>query len=129
ATPARSTPSSHASARTAGDASGRDDALLRAGDGVGGGGGGGAAVVAAAPSRLFAAAAIASGASAATGAGAAVVVAVPSSISIRIRSDPTASICPTSPPSASTLPATGDGISTDALSVITSARPWSSAID
>jgi len=74
-------------------------------------------------------AAIASGASATAGAGAAVVVAVPSSISIRIRSDPTASICPTSPPSASTLPATGDGISTDALSVITSARPWSSAID
>ena len=27
------------------------------------------------------------------------------------------------------MPATGDGISTEALSVITSARPWSSTID
>ena len=40
--------------------------------------------------------------------------------------EPTASICPTSPPSASTLPCTGDGISTVALSVITSASTWSS---
>ena len=49
------------------------------------------------------------------------------STSMRISSAPTASICPTSPPSASTWPATGDGISTVALSVITSASTWSSA--
>ena len=47
--------------------------------------------------------------------------------SMRISSAPTASICPTSPPSASTRPATGEGISTVALSVITSASSWSSA--
>ena len=36
-------------------------------------------------------------------------------------SEPTASTSPTAPPSASTLPATGVGISTVALSVITAA--------
>ena len=36
---------------------------------------------------------------------------------------------PTSPPSATTVPATGDGISTVALSVITSASGWSSRTD
>ena len=46
---------------------------------------------------------------------------------MRISSAPTASNCPTSPPSACTVPAIGDGISTVALSVITSASGWSSA--
>jgi len=48
-------------------------------------------------------------------------------VTIRISSEPTASTCPTSPPSPTTRPATGDGISTVALSVITSASAWSSA--
>ena len=47
--------------------------------------------------------------------------------SMRISSLPTAITWPTLPPSASTVPATGEGISTVALSVITSARTWSSA--
>jgi hypothetical protein len=49
------------------------------------------------------------------------------STSSRTSSDPTAICWPGSPPSATTLPATGEGISTVALSVITSARIWSSA--
>jgi hypothetical protein len=48
------------------------------------------------------------------------------STSRRISSEPTAISWPTSPPSATTVPATGDGISTVALSVITSASGWSS---
>src|SRR5688500_4546692 len=48
------------------------------------------------------------------------------STSSRISSAPTAICSPTVPPSEATLPATGDGISTVALSVITSARTWSS---
>ena len=48
------------------------------------------------------------------------------SISRRISSAPTASDSPTLPPSATTVPCTGDGISTVALSVMTSARIWSS---
>jgi hypothetical protein len=48
------------------------------------------------------------------------------STSSRINSAPTAINCPGCPPSVSTFPATGDGISTVALSVITSARTWSS---
>ena len=61
------------------------------------------------------------------GAGAAPAPPSAAPVSMRISSAPTASICPTSPPSASTRPATGDGISTVALSVITSASAWSSA--
>ena len=49
------------------------------------------------------------------------------STSNRISSPPTAITSPTLPPSATTLPTTGDGISTVALSVITSAKGWSSA--
>ncbi len=51
----------------------------------------------------------------------------PPAVSMWIRSAPTASTVPTSPPSEATVPATGDGISTVALSVITSASTWSSS--
>jgi hypothetical protein len=44
---------------------------------------------------------------------------------MRISSEPTAITWPTVPPRASTVPATADGISTVALSVITSASNWS----
>jgi hypothetical protein len=60
---------------------------------------------------------------AAGGAGAAAAA----SPSMRISTDPTAIICPISPPRSTTRPATDEGISTDALSVITSHRIWSSA--
>src|SRR5690606_34703097 len=61
------------------------------------------------------------------GASLAATMAGPSPASIPISSEPTASICPTSPASLATVPATGDGISTLALSVITNASDWSSA--
>src|SRR5208337_607694 len=46
--------------------------------------------------------------------------------SMRMSSAPTASTSPIPPPSLTTVPATGDGISTVALSVITAATTWSS---
>ena len=50
------------------------------------------------------------------------------STSMRISSLPTAITSPGWPPRANTLPLTGEGISTVALSVMTSATTWSSAI-
>src|SRR5207244_54175 len=67
------------------------------------------------------------GAGAGAGSGAAAAAASVPPLSIRISSLPTASILPTSPPSATTRPSTGDGMSTFALSVITLASTWSSA--
>ncbi|OQC00847.1 MAG: hypothetical protein BWX79_02943 [Alphaproteobacteria bacterium ADurb.Bin100] len=59
-------------------------------------------------------------------AGAAPAFRLPSpSTSRRISSEPTATARPMLPPSVSTRPATGEGISTVALSVITSASTWS----
>src|SRR4051812_28665502 len=49
-------------------------------------------------------------------------------VSMRINGDPTASTSPMSPPSDVTMPATGEGSSTVALSVITSTITWSSAM-
>src|SRR5437773_1300851 len=118
-----SMPRSHAWRRTAGDAIGLSP-LSRAADatcaagliGVGsasfcGAGGGGAGTATA---------------SFGTAAGALRTLPVPST-SMRISSDPTAITLPISPPSDCTVPTTGDGISTVALSVITSASTWSSA--
>jgi hypothetical protein len=48
------------------------------------------------------------------------------STSRRISSEPTAITWPTVPPWLCTVPDTGEGISTVALSVMTSARIWSS---
>jgi len=62
-------------------------------------------------------------------AGALAAAALPApSTSRRISSAPTASDSPTLPPRPFTVPCTGDGISTVALSVMTSARIWSSLI-
>ncbi|MCY1371158.1 hypothetical protein D9M69_582900 [compost metagenome] len=125
-----STPSSRARWRTAGEASGLSPGARRAAGASGGGatargaaGGGGLGATATAAGGLAAA-------GVATGAGAvgAASRALPApSTSRRISSSPTAITWPGAPPRARILPATGEGISTVALSVMTSASNWSSA--
>ena len=125
----RSMPSSQARRRTAGEAIGLSlsislspspllMSLSRAGPATGVGGLAAGATAGAAAGAMGAGAAFAGGSPLASPAPA---------TSKRISSEPTAITSPTSPPSASTLPTTGDGISTVALSVITSASTWSSA--
>jgi hypothetical protein len=122
-------PSSQARARTAGEAIGRGPAPLVARRAAVDGGCGAASRVADIGAVAVAAAGAAGDATVdATGEGASAAAAgdagdeaAPPSCSMRISSAPTASVWPTSPPSAITVPATDDGISTVALSVITSA--------
>ena len=114
-TAARSTPSSRASARVAGAASGRAGrpgsraAPSPAGSGAGASATGGAA---------SAAGASAAGAVAAAG-------AAPSTANTA-RTAPTASVSPSAAPRRSTTPVTGAGMVTIALSVWMSTRSWSS---
>ena len=140
----RSMPSARARSRTAGAASARGAVE---GDAEGVGAAAAAAVVARGPASAVCVAAggggvgtsgdgggaatgaEAGGTAAACGGGAcaaAFSAASPPS-SMRISTDPTAITCPTSPPSSTTRPATGEGTSTAALSVITSHSVWSSA--
>ncbi len=130
-----SIPRSQARRRTAGEAMG-----LSRGWGVvcataaGAGAVDGAAGLAPGALAAAGAAGLAAAAGAAGVAGARVAAAVAArlrtlpapSTSMRMSSLPTAITSPSLPPSASTVPATGEGISTVALSVITSARLWSS---
>src|SRR5690606_37805810 len=63
----------------------------------------------------------------APGASSASAAALPGpSTSSRIKAEPTGITSPTRPPSANTLPCTGEGTCTVALSVMTSASTWSS---
>ena len=135
----RSMPRSQAWLRTAGDAIGLSPtarvilslplAAARAGAGLGAGAGG---ALTGATAGTGAGAAAALGAATGAGACAGAAATAPSftlpapSTSMRISSEPTAITSPTLPPSDSTLPCTGDGISTVALSVMTSARFMSS---
>src|SRR5512141_585429 len=124
-----SMPSSHARRRTAGEAIGFSPGARQVGDSVVAGGGatgcddGGAA---AGGGGVGLGCGVGDGAGfAATGALAAAVP--PPSTSMRISSAPTAITSPMLPPREMTLPFTGEGISTVALSVITSATAWSSS--
>ena len=138
ATDCNSIPSSHARRRTDGEAMGRSSGLCAEGSVVGGAVTRRAAVVAVATGLAGAGGAacttdLTAGATVATAAGAAdcataAAFKLPApSTSMRITSEPTARTCPATPLTASTLPATGDGISTVAFSVMTSTNGWSSA--
>ncbi len=133
-------PRSHAWLRTAGEAIGLSPTArvilsaplpaARAGAALGAGAGDAAAGAGAgvvATTGAGAGAAFGAGAGAAGVGAAAPSLTLPApSTSMRISSEPTAITSPTLPPSDSTLPCTGDGISTVALSVMTSARFMSS---
>ena len=80
--------------------------------------------------RGTAAAGFSAGAATTASRGAAATSSLPSpATSRRTSSAPTARTPPTSAPRATTVPATGEGISTVALSVMTAANSWSSSTD